>query len=109
MEEGLTHWATKDNRRGLFDNYTVMGFKYQNASGEIGWHITSWLSGFDPVHDYWVSGRNFHSVRMDFFYNGTPYNRIEIFTPPITSGIEQEERKAVLKAITEWEKADAAP
>jgi hypothetical protein len=106
MEEQLTRWQTKDSRKGMFDDYTVMGFKLQNANSEIGWHITSWLSGFDPVHDFWVAGRNFHSVAIHYFYKGSPYNLIQIYEPPLTSGIEQAERDAVLKTIAEWEKAE---
>jgi hypothetical protein len=40
MQES-TQWQTKDNRKGVFDDYTVMGFKYQNPDAEIGWHITT--------------------------------------------------------------------
>jgi hypothetical protein len=104
MEEGTTQWQTKDNRKGVFDNYTVLGFKFENPTrGEIGWHITAWRTGFDPVHDYWVAGNKFHSASIHIFYKGTPHNLIEIYEPPITTGIEPSEREAVLKAIAEWE------
>src|ERR1035441_2016618 len=106
MQEELTRWETKESHKGVFDGYTVMGFKYQMATGEVGWHITSWLSGFDPVHDFWVSSRKFYSVSIHIFHKGTPYNLIQIFEPPITTGIEEAERNAVLKAIAAWEKPE---
>jgi len=106
MQAGMTRWQTKDNRKGVFDRYTVMGFKFENPTGEVGWHITSWLSGFDPVHDYWVSSKTFCSVSIHFFYRGAPFKLIEIFEP-ITTGIEADERKAVLNAIAEWEHSES--
>jgi hypothetical protein len=95
-----------DNRKGEFGDYTVVGFKYQDACGQTGWPVTSWQTGFDPVHDFWVSGRNFHPVSLHFFYKGTAVNFIEIYDPPIATGIDQAEREAVLKAIAEWEKPE---
>jgi hypothetical protein len=108
MQGPLTRWGKTENRKGVFGDYTVLGFKYHNANGQIGWHITAWLSGFDPVHDYWVTGRNFHSVSIHYMYKGTPYNLIEIYEPPITTEIVQAEQDAVLQAIAQWEKPEAA-
>jgi hypothetical protein len=104
MQES-TQWVTKDNRKGVFDDYTVMGLKYENpGSFEIGWHITAWKTGFNPTHDYWVAGKDFYSVSIHLFYKGSPINVIEIYHPPITGHIEVAERNAVLKAISEWSK-----
>jgi len=103
VQEGSTRWNKAGHHKGMFGDYTVMGFKYRDGEGRIGWHITSWRTGFDPVHDYWVAGRDFHSVSIHYFYKGAPLNLIEIYDPPITAGIEAEERDAVLRAIGEWE------
>lgn len=40
-----TQWQTKDNRKGVFGDYTVMAFKFENRDGELGWHITAWPEG----------------------------------------------------------------
>jgi hypothetical protein len=107
MQEKLTRWEAKRNHTGVFDAYTVMGIQYRSADGEMGWHISSWMeSGYDGVHDFWVSGRTFYSVSIHIFYKGTPHTLIEMFGP-IQTGIDQAERDAVLKAIAEWEKAQS--
>jgi hypothetical protein len=100
----MTHWQPKENRKGEFDSYTVLGFKLGNATGQTAWRITTWkTSGFYPVHEYWVTGANFHSATIHIFYQGTHENLIEIHEPPITHAIVEDERKAVLMAIGEWE------
>jgi hypothetical protein len=103
MQEPLVHWDKSDNRKGIFGDYTVMAFKYRHAD-QIGWHVSSWKTGFDPVHDYWVSGQNFHAVSIHYFYRGTPETLVQIYEPPITEGIEPTERNAVLEAVAQWEK-----
>ncbi|SRR5713226_1294544 len=103
MPEELMQWQTKESRKGVFDDYTVMGTKFENASSfEIVWHITASRNiAIDPIHDheYWVAGKNFYSA---IFHTGTPFNLIQIHQPHITENIELAEREAVLKAITEW-------
>jgi hypothetical protein len=101
MQES-TQWQTKDNRKGVFDDYTVMGFKFQNPDGEMGWHISASRTGINPIHDYWVAGKDFYSVTIHYFYKGTPINLIEIYRPHINEHVDADERKAVLKAIAEW-------
>jgi len=102
-----TQWQTKDNRKGVFGDYTVMGFKFENPDGELGWHITAWRDGIDPIHDYWVAGKDFYSVAIHYFYKGSPINVIEIYRPAITEHIESAERKVVLEAISEWSELKA--
>jgi hypothetical protein len=101
----MAQWQTKENRRGEFDGYTVIGFRSENPDGGRGWHISAWTD-LTPIRSYWVAGNDFHSVSIHYSYKGTPLNLIEISTPPITGHIDPEERKAVLKAIGEWEKPD---
>jgi len=109
MPEEWTQWQTKDNRKGVFVEYTIMGFKCENPNGEVGWHITAWLSaGFESSHDYWVAGKNFYSVAIHYFYKGTPINLFQIYLPHITEHIAADERKAVLKAIAEWGRSDTS-
>jgi hypothetical protein len=108
MPGGVTQWLAKENRKGTFDSYTVLGFKLENATGQIGWRITTQKTpGFHPVHEYWVAGANVYSATTHIFYEGPPYNLIEIHEPPITDGIGDDERKAVLMAISEWEMPEA--
>jgi hypothetical protein len=39
------------NRQGIFDGFDINGSQYENANGELGWHITAW-PGHDPVNVY---------------------------------------------------------
>jgi hypothetical protein len=96
-------WVIKGHHKGTFDQFGILGIRYENVDGETGWDITPWRNGLSPTHSYWVAGGNFFSVTMHKFYKNTPENRIEIFHPPITDQIDADERAAVLKAITEWE------
>jgi hypothetical protein len=61
--------------------------------------------GVDPIHGYWVAGKNFYPASIHLSYKGSRTNLIEVHHPPITEHIEAAERKAVLKAITEWSKS----
>jgi hypothetical protein len=103
MPEELTQYQAKDSYKGVFDDYTIMGARFENASGvEIRWGITASRNlAIDPIHDheYWVAGENFYSA---IFHTGSPFRLIQIHQTPITENIELAERKAVLKAIAEW-------
>lgn len=97
MQEGLTrNWVKKMRRAGVFGTYTVTGFQYENELGEVGWHITAWPAQ-GPIHDYWVSGAEFYSMRIHFFYKFTNRTLIEIFEA--ITGLSSEERATVLQAI----------
>lgn len=96
-----------DQHRAVFGEYVVSGFACKDAKGRSGWHITSRQSSADSGHhDYWVSDRDFHAVRdSHFHYKDRRVNIVEVYEPPITTGIEQAEQEAVLNAIARWEKA----
>jgi hypothetical protein len=95
-------WQKKDdNGEGVFDGCALKGIKYENASSlEIGWVIIGIISG----RAFWVTGENFYSAPT-FYADGS---RIEIHDSPITERIELAERKAVLKAIDEWNTSSKA-
>jgi hypothetical protein len=80
----------KGHHNGKFDGYYVTGFEYE-VDGVTGWHIAAWHENQSPIHDYWVTGPNFHSALFHYFYKGTPINLVEIFHPPITEQINQDE------------------
>jgi hypothetical protein len=102
MQEGLTkNWNKKKRGVGVFGRYTVNGFWYEDQSGATGWHITAWPD-HGPIHDYWVSGTTFYSMSIHYFYKMTNRTLIEIFDA--IPNLEQEERDAVMQAITAWEK-----
>jgi len=106
MEQNLTHWDPTENHNGVFGDYTIIGVKLQNPAGDVGWHITSTFEGVAD-HDFWVVGRNFHRMSIDFLHKGGN-NLLQVYEPPITSEIEKAELDAMLKAIDEWENASAA-
>jgi hypothetical protein len=93
-------WRATAHRKGEFDNYTVLGFHYESFQGASAWHIKSWKTGFDPIHDYWVSGKDFYSMAIHYMVNGTDRIEIEIFG--LVPGVSEEERKAVMSAIEKW-------
>jgi hypothetical protein len=106
MQDGLTKtWESKGHRKGTFEGYNVMGFQYEDQAGEIGWHTKSWKLGFDPVHDFWVADGVFYSMRIHYFYQGRN-TQIEIIGP--ITDLDASERSAVLMAISEWKKSQAA-
>jgi hypothetical protein len=75
MQEGLSrNWINKQNRLGVFEEFTVMGHIYESQDGETGWHITAWQSGRGPVHAYWVSGHDFFAASLHIDYR----TRIEV-------------------------------
>lgn len=84
MQEGLTkNWEKKKRGVGVFGQYTVNGFWYEDQAGETGWHITAWPQN-SPIHDYWVSGTTFYSMSkmsIHYFYKMTNRTLIEIFGP----------------------------
>jgi hypothetical protein len=105
MQEGLTkNWTKKMHRRGAFDGWVVIGFQYESQDGEIAWHITAWPMA-DPIHDFWISGREFYEVSIHYFYQMTNRTLIEIFEP--IKNLDAKEREAVLKAIDEWDKPES--
>lgn len=101
----IKNWQKKTYKKGIFEGFTVMGFQYESATGEIGWHITAWLMR-DPIHDYWVAGRRFYSMSIHFACLGTNRTVIQIFDE--INGLDSKEKQAVLKAITTWESSTGA-
>lgn len=102
MQEGISkNWRNLQNQKGIFREFTVMGHMYESPGGETGWHITAYETERGHVHTYWVSGRDFFAAHMYIGYG----MKIEI-TDIINDKVEEKERAAVLKAVTEWEKPD---
>jgi hypothetical protein len=102
MQEGLSrNWKNKQNRVGVFGEFTVTGHMYEGQDGETGWHITAWKTGRDPVHAYWVSAGDFFAASLQIDYR----TRIEI-RENINQAVNEEEQAAVFKAIAEWEKPE---
>ena len=56
MPEELMQWQAKGNHTGVFDGYTVIGIKFENDAGAIGWKITPCRTGVDPNHYLLGSG-----------------------------------------------------
>ncbi len=94
------NWEKRAHRRGVFGDYTVVGFRYEGPNREIGWHVTSWRNGHDLIHDCWISGKTFHSMTIHYSYKGTNRTLIEIFQA--ITNLDSEEQKAVLEAIVQW-------
>jgi hypothetical protein len=102
MEEATNQgWMQEGRFYGFYSGYTVQGLKYSNARGETAWHTTSWPKR-DPIHDFWVSGKNFHRVAVHPVGVRAIGSKIEVFE--VVEDVATSERKAVLEAIQAWEK-----
>jgi len=99
--ESIQQQAIDVHAPTAFGDYTVTGIKYQDADANTAWHITS-QGSYSEAHDFWVSGHDFHPCATQIFHENTPINLIRILETPVTTGIEQAERDAVLEAIAEW-------
>jgi hypothetical protein len=104
-DELQRNWKKKMHHVGVFKNYSVSGFQYESESLEIGWHITAWPAQ-GPIHDFWVSGEEFHSMRIHYGYNSTNRTLIEIFGA--LADVNSDERDAVILAIAKWEEKPEA-
>jgi hypothetical protein len=86
-------------RRGDFDGYKVSGFQFENPNGELVWQINAG-TGTGPIDCYWFLNGKFRDVRIHFLRNENQY---EIGAE--LNDIPPQEKKAILKAIAEWEKS----
>ncbi len=102
MSDELQQWIQRVGKRAIVDGYNVDGFQFESVNGERAWHITAW-PGRDPISSYWVARGKFYSMRIHYFYNMTNESRIEVFGE--IESIRDDERAAVLKAISDWEKS----
>ncbi len=91
----------KQTRGGMFNNFRVQGIQYETSTGEPGWLIKAWPDR-DPVHNYWVKNGRFYGVKVDILPILISELQIEKFDE--VQDVPEEERKAVLSAITEWGK-----
>ena len=89
------------SRRGSFGDYEMFGFQYEGESGKLGWLVTAWPTGRDPVHTYWVYDGEFLLSNVQHGYNYTDRTLIETFGP--ATEMEPKEKQAILQAIAEWE------
>lgn len=106
MNAQVQQWMIKrPGRQGFFEGYSVQGFQYESANADLAWHVTAWANR-NPVRNYGVADEKFYGFRVDFAYNARGDSRIEIF--PEIENVPAEERKAILKAIAEWEKSGIA-
>jgi hypothetical protein len=99
-DELQQEWKQAGRFYGVYGGYTVQAFKYVASDGEVGWHTTSWPMR-DPIHDFWVSGTNFHRMTLHLM-NPTANHRNTLEILGIVENVDPKERKAVLEAIQDW-------
>lgn len=97
----LIDWDQVDIRRGTFRRFTIQGTKYRNKHGTTGWHTTIWPESGNPIHDFWVSGGEFHSLSIHYSYNFTSTHRVEV--NKIAGLIDPNEKAAILGALSSWD------
>jgi hypothetical protein len=84
-----TEFQYKGTEQFVVDGYHMTVMWYENPSA---WDVQVW--GIDPIHRYWVERGNFYPATINL--------SSKVCLPHITETIEPAERKAVLKAIDEW-------
>lgn len=90
---------------GVFNEYQMYGFQYEDDGGSRSWHVTAWHGMRNGVHSYWVTeDGEFLRVSMHIAYNYTNNTLIETFGP--VTEIDPKEKDAILSGIAEWEKID---
>lgn len=87
-------------RRGVFGRYTIQGIKSHDGNGNPGWEITAYIQSVSASDSYWVSGEDFHSMSVHIPLDGSPQ---QVHIHGVITGINPEEKKAVLDAIALWE------
>jgi hypothetical protein len=85
--------------RGVFGDHVVCGRRYCCGSGRIAWHMTI-LPKSGPIRDYWAQSGNFVPMRESMPAHASAAIPIQPF-----GAIAEAERRAVLSAIREWERA----
>jgi hypothetical protein len=103
IEEGKVQETslTKIQRRaGTFGDYTVLGFQYAGSSGGSGWYVTTWKSGRDLLHDYWVDDATSSIREVSCRMDCGGHLLFERFLDPIA--VVPEENRAILDAIQCW-------
>ena len=96
----VERWRMKTpGKVGIFSEHTVQGFQFDSVTGDRAWWVTAW-SSFRPVTVCWVSNGKFYKVLLRF--NGRQDSHIETFGE--IEDIPQEKKRAILEAISKWEK-----
>lgn len=99
----MADWEEIDVQSGNFGRYVVRGNKHRNRCGAVGWHILSYPEAGEPMHDFWVSGFEFHSFSIQYSYNLTNENRFQI--DGVVEPVDPDEKVAILEALASWEPA----
>lgn len=95
-------WVVRPpGRRGSFDGYSIQGTHYESTNANWAWHITAWKD-HDPIKDYWVAQAKFYGLSVHFAYNARGDNLIQVFDE--IQNVPPDAKKAILKAIHEWER-----
>ena len=81
--------------------FEVIGVRYTNDKGEVGWHIMS-CPNQNPIHDYWVVDSDFRGIATHIFDPAAGgKNTMTIWE--LDEPVEATEGAAILGAIAKWE------
>ena len=103
MEEHVENLRRRGRGMGVFDGYQMFGFRFANDAGRDGWLITVWVTGHDPVKNYWLEGGGFTKPHVLY---GDDFNFIRLERFEDVTDIDDKKKAAIFKAIAEWEEAN---
>lgn len=89
---------------GVFGDYEVHGQKFENKNSEQHWRIEIWRTGKNPPKNYCVSGNDVFLASLELYDD--PQYPIRVGTNGPAMDIEEQERRAIFKAIAIWEIKD---
>jgi len=89
---------------GVFGDYEVHGQKFENKNSEQHWRIEIWRTGKNPPTNYCVSGDDVFLASLELYDD--PQYPMRVGTNGPATDIEEQERRAIFKAIAIWEIKD---
>jgi len=89
---------------GVFEDYEVHGQKFENKDGEQHWRIQIWRTGENPPKNYCVSGNDVFLASLELY--DEPQYPMRVGTNGPAMDIEEQEKRAIFKAIAIWEIKD---
>ncbi len=89
---------------GVFEDFEVHGQKLENKDGGQYWRVQIWRTGKNPPKNYCVSGNDVFLASLELYDDSQYPMRVTTNGPAVD--IEEQERRAIFKAIATWEIKD---
>ncbi len=87
---------------GIFGDFEMIGFQYEDDLGDRAWHVTAWRLRNNPINDFWVHDKDFYSLKIQLASGPLAENLFQIVGKFDDSAIPADEKQAILQAIESW-------